>query len=147
MAGDAAGWFFTTLSGAAMQIFSFYRADAIGSIVIAILVLASSWQLLGQTVSVLLESTPRAISPEEISQAIEEDPQILNVHHLHLWNLASDTTALSAHVLMEDGATLHLAQVKVQKIKDQLKQKYGIDHVTIEVECHRCGDSEHNLEK
>ncbi len=147
MAGDAAGWFFTALSGAAIQLFSFYRADAIGSIIIAILILASSWRLLGQTVSVLLESTPREIIPEEIRRVIESDPQILNVHHLHLWNLASDTTALSAHVLMEDGATLHLAQVKVQKIKDQMKERYGIDHVTIEVECHRCGDGEHNPEK
>ena len=147
MAGDTAGWFFTVLSGLAIELFDFYRADAIGSVIISLIILGSSWRLLLQTVSVLLESTPRDVSPEEVLHAIEADPQILNVHHLHLWNLASDTTALSAHVLMEDGATLHLAQIKVQEIKEMLGARFGIHHVTIEVECHRCGDSEHTLEK
>lgn len=147
MAGDTAGWFFTVLSGVAIELFDFYRADAIGSVIISLIILGSSWRLLLQTVSVLLESTPRDVSPEEVLHAIEADPQILNVHHLHLWNLASDTTALSAHVLMEDGATLHLAQIKVQEIKEMLGARFGIHHVTIEVECHRCGDSEHTLEK
>ncbi|NNN19892.1 MAG: cation transporter [Acidimicrobiaceae bacterium] len=144
MAGDTAGWFFTILSGVAILIFSFYRADAIGSILISLLILASSWQILAHTVSVLLESTPRDITLDEIRIAIESDPQILNVHHLHLWNLASDTKALSTHILMQDGATLHLSQTKVQQIKDLLKSRFGIDHVTIEVECHNCGDIEHN---
>ena len=144
MAGDTAGWLVTILSGVAIQIFRFYRADAIGSIIISIIVLGSSWRILSQTVSVLLESTPRDLRPDEIRLAIESDAEILNVHHLHLWNLASDTIALSAHILMQDGATLHSAQVKVQKIKEMLNLEYGIDHVTIEVECHKCGDGEHD---
>ncbi|TAN31273.1 MAG: cation transporter [Actinomycetota bacterium] len=147
MAGDAAGWFLTVVSGLAIWIFAFNRADAIGSIVISVLIVISSWQILMTTVSVLLESTPADISLDEIRDAIESDPQILDVHHLHLWNLASDSIALSTHILMEDGATLHLGQIKVQQIKDMLNSSYGIDHVTIEVECHRCGDVEHVTEK
>ena len=147
MAGDAAGWFVTMLSGLAIGVFDFYRADALGSIIISLIILISSWRLLSQTMSVLLESTPRDIRPEEIEKAIEADPQILNVHHVHLWNLASDTMALSAHVQMQDGATLHSAQIKTQQIKEMLKSHFGIDHATIEVECHICGDSKHTLER
>lgn len=146
MASDAGGWFSTVLSGIAIAVFRFYRADAIGSVVISVLVLLLSWQILVQTVAVLLEATPRTIKPDDIKNAIQADQQILEVHHLHLWNLASDTTALSAHILMRDGATLHHSQTKVQEIKEMLKIRYGIDHVTIEIECHNCGDTEHDLD-
>lgn len=144
MAGDAAGWLITIASGLLILIFKIQIADSIGSITISLLILMSSWQILVTTLSVLLESTPRAIDPQEIVDSIEKDPTVIEVHHLHLWNLASDTTALSSHVVMEDGSTLHLAQLKVQEIKQMLKHDYGIDHVTIEIECHKCGDTEHS---
>jgi len=147
MAGDAAGWLLTIVSGLAIWIFAFNRADALGSIVISLLIVISSWRIVTSTVSVLLESTPGEISLDEIRDAVASDPKILDVHHLHLWNLASDTIALSTHILMEDGTTLHLAQIKVQEIKNMLKSSYGIDHVTIEVECHSCGDIDHETGK
>lgn len=146
MAGDAAGWLITIASGLLILLFKIQIADSIGSIAISILILLSSWQILVTTLSVLLESTPRSIDPQEIMNSIEKDPTVIEVHHLHLWNLASDTTALSSHVVMEDGSTLHLAQLKVQQIKQMLKDEYGIDHVTIEIECHKCGDAEHSLD-
>lgn len=144
MAGDSAGWIITVLSGIAIMEFHVQQADTIGAILIALLVLVSSWQLLSGTISVLLEATPRKISPTEIIDILHNEPDILDVHHLHLWNLASDSTALSAHVLMEDGATLHKSQLKVESIKLLLKDKFGIDHVTIEIECHKCGDEQHS---
>ncbi len=146
MAGDSAGWIITVLSGVALMEFHIQQADTVGAIMIALLVLISSWQLLSGTISVLLEATPRKINPAEIVDILQKEPDILDVHHLHLWNLASDSTALSAHVLMEDGSTLHKSQLKVESIKLLLKEKFGIDHVTIEIECHRCGDEQHSFD-
>lgn len=143
MASDVAGWILTIASGVSIYLFSFYRADAIGSIAISVLVLASSWHLLSQTVAVLLEATPKKANLEEITQAISAYPEISEVHHLHMWNLASDLSALSTHIVMKDGITLHNSQTKVHEIKEMLKDRFGVDHVTIEIECHDCGDSEH----
>lgn len=146
MAGDSAGWIITVLSGVALKEFHIQQADKVGAILIALLVLVSSWQLLSRTISVLLEATPRKINPTDIVEVLQKEPDILDVHHLHLWNLASDSTALSAHVLMEDGATLHKSQLRVESIKQLLKEKFEIDHVTIEIECHKCGDEQHSFE-
>lgn len=146
LASDSVGWLITIISGLLIATFGFSNADSFGAIIVSIMVIASSWKLLSQTISVLLESTPKSINPTEIIQILQSQSDVVDVHHLHLWNLASDTTALSAHVLMDDGTTLHTSQLKVNSIKKLLKDTYGIDHVTIEIECHQCGDEHHDSE-
>jgi cobalt-zinc-cadmium efflux system protein len=60
------------------------------------------------------------------------------VHHLHLWQLASETSAVSVHVLLSGAPTLHEAQVLGDGLKDTLSERFGIGHTTIELECHDC---------
>jgi cobalt-zinc-cadmium efflux system protein len=59
------------------------------------------------------------------------------VHHLHLWSLASDVPALSAHVVLSGEMSLHDAQVRGDSVKTMLAERFGIDHATLELECHR----------
>lgn len=146
LASDSAGWLITIVAGVLVATYGLSNADSFGAIIVSMLVVASSWKLLSQTISVLLESTPKSINPAEILEILQTQSDVVDVHHLHLWNLSSDTTALSAHVLMDDGTTLHTSQLKVNSIKQLLKNRYGIDHVTIEIECHQCGDEHHDLE-
>ena len=60
------------------------------------------------------------------------------VHHLHLWNLASDVPALSAHVVVRGEVSLHDAQETGDRIKALLDERFGIEHATLELECHAC---------
>lgn len=146
LASDSAGWLITIISGLLIATFAIDQADSIGAIIVSVMVVVSSWKLISQTLSVLLEATPKAINPTEIIETLQSQSDVVEVHHLHLWNLASDSTALSAHILMDDGTTLHKSQLKVNSIKKLLRENYGIDHVTIEIECHHCGDEFHSLE-
>lgn len=108
------------------------------SIAIAVLVLWSAWGLLRDTAQVLLEGTPRGMDPAGVEAAIAADEAVEAVHHLHLWNLASDVPALSAHVVLRGEVTLHDAQASGARIKSLLGDRFGIAHVTLELECHSC---------
>jgi cobalt-zinc-cadmium efflux system protein len=115
--------------------------DPVVSIAIAVLVLWSAWGLLRDTTRVLMEGSPRDVDPREVEEALEADSAVEAVHHLHLWNLASDVSALSAHVILEEKSGLHEAQGEGERLKAMLHDRFGIEHSTLELECHHCHPS------
>jgi len=66
------------------------------------------------------------------------DAAVEAVHHLHLWNPASDVPALSAHVFVGGEVSLRDAQQTGDRLKVLLEQRFGISHATLELECHVC---------
>jgi cobalt-zinc-cadmium efflux system protein len=116
------------------------RVDPIASIAIAVLVLWSAWGLLRATAHVLLEGTPRGVDPDVVTDALLDADGVEAVHHLHVWSLASDVPALSAHVVLAGELTLHEAQAAGDRLKGLLDDRFGITHATLELECHPCED-------
>lgn len=112
--------------------------DPAVSIMISLVVLWSAWRLLRETTHMLLEGTPRHLDPDEVSAAINADPAVTSVHHLHLWNLTSERLALSAHVVLGDGVSLHEAQQDGDRLRAMLHDQFGVAHSTLELECHQC---------
>ena len=141
MAVDAVGSVAAIAAGIAILVWSADLVDPVASIAIAALVLWTGWRLLRDTGHVLLEGTPRGIDPESVEAALLADLDVEAVHHLHLWNLASDVPALSAHVVLEGERTLHDAQTSGERLKAMLENSYGISHSTLEFECHPCETS------
>jgi cobalt-zinc-cadmium efflux system protein len=115
-----------------------YWADPVISIAIAGLVLWSAWQLLRDTTQILLEGAPRGMDPSDVAAALAADAAVETIHHLHLWNLASDVPALSAHVVLVRASSLHEAQIEGERLKEMLEERFGIQHSTLELECHAC---------
>lgn len=114
------------------------RLDSGASLLIALLIVWSAWDLLRDSIHVLLEGTPKGLDPGEVERSLTQDPAVESVHHVHVWNLASDVPALSAHVVVADEATLHEAQLHSDRLKEMLKERFGIEHSTLELECHAC---------
>lgn len=139
MATDAASSLGAVLAGVAVLLWSATWADAALSIVIGILVLWSAWGLLRDATQVLLEGTPRGLDAAAVEAELAAQDDVELVHHLHLWNLASDTPALSGHVVLRGGMTLHDAQERADQLKRMLAERFGIEHATLELECHPCG--------
>jgi cobalt-zinc-cadmium efflux system protein len=135
---DAIGSVAAIGAGVAVVVWGARWVDPTASIAIAALVLWSVWGLLRDTSNVLLEGVPRGMDPLGIEAAILADPDVGAVHHLHLWNLASDVPALSAHVVLEGERTLHDAQTSGARLKAMLLASHGIEHATLELECHPC---------
>ena len=140
MAADAAGSVAAILAGVAVVAWDATWVDPAASIFIAVLVLWSAWGLLRDTTNVLLEGTPKGIDPDEVRSAIEADPAVATVHHVHLWSVASDEPSLSAHVVLRGEVTLHEAQQRGEQLKAMLAERFAIEHATLELECHACDE-------
>jgi cobalt-zinc-cadmium efflux system protein len=134
---DAAGSLAALIAGVAIVLWDVPRADPIASLLIGALVLWAAWRLLVDTTHVLLEGTPEGLDPAGVERAIVDHDGVEGVHHLHLWSLASDVPALSAHVVLSGEMSLHDAQVRGDSVKTMLAERFGIDHATLELECHR----------
>ncbi len=140
MASDAAGSVAAIVAGVAVLVWNADRVDPFVSILVSLLVLWSCWGLLRDTTNVLLEGTPRDIDPDVVRAAIEDEDAVEAVHHVHLWSVASDEPALSAHVVLAGEVTLHQAQERGDELKGMLAERFGIGHSTLELECHPCDD-------
>ena len=138
MAADAAASVGAIAAGVAVLAWNARWADPAMSVAIAALVLWSAWSLLRDTAHVLLEGTPRGMDPAAVEAALAGDSAVEAVHHVHLWNLASDVPALSAHVVLRGEVSLHEAQTSGNRLRTMLAETFGITHATLELECHPC---------
>jgi cobalt-zinc-cadmium efflux system protein len=138
LVSDALGSVAVIGAGIAMLAFDAEWVDPAASILIGLLVVVAAWRLLRDTTNVLLEGTPRGLDLGEVEAALAMEPAVAAVHHLHVWELGSDLPALSVHVVLESEPTLHDAQERADGIKTMLAARFGIEHATIELECHDC---------
>jgi cobalt-zinc-cadmium efflux system protein len=138
MVADAAGSLGAVVAGVAVLVWGADWADPVASMLIAGLVVWSAWGLLRDTTRVLLEGVPHGTDPAQLEAALSGADGVEGVHHLHVWNLASDVSSLSAHVVLEGELSLHDAQHRVGELKTMLEDRFGIAHTTLELECHGC---------
>ncbi|MEL7208123.1 MAG: cation diffusion facilitator family transporter [Actinomycetota bacterium] len=143
MVADAAASVGVVVAALAVILADATWVDPAVSLLIAVLVAWSAWGLLKDTVHVLMEGVPRGLEAEEVEATVAAIPGVEEVHHLHLWNLASDVAALSAHVVVAENPTVHDAQAVTDTIRRELADGHGIAHATIELECHPCDDPDH----
>jgi cobalt-zinc-cadmium efflux system protein len=144
---DAAGSGAALVAGIGIVIWDARLLDPVASIAITVLVLWSAWGLLRDATHVLMEGTPRGLDTAEIERFIAEDPAVEGIHHVHVWNIASDMPALSAHLVISgEQTTLHEAQIEGDRIRARVLERFGIEHTTLELECHACEpDPDHTL--
>jgi cobalt-zinc-cadmium efflux system protein len=107
------------------------QADAIGSIIIALLILTRTWKLLGTTVNVLLEATPEGVDLAEVRRHIVETDGVSGCHDLHAWTITSGMNVLSVHVVMEDGAD---GPQVLDRLGACLADHFDIEHSTFQLE-------------
>jgi len=134
LATDAVGSVGSIIAGVLIVGWSLQRADPVVSMTTAILVLWAGWGLLRDTTHVLMEGSPRGLDPELVRDAILSVDCVGDVHHLHLWNLASDIAALSAHVVVTGEPTLRDAQGTARQVKEVLAEQFEVTNVTLELE-------------
>jgi cobalt-zinc-cadmium efflux system protein len=139
---DAVGSMVVILAAAGSALFATDRIDPIASLLIAVLVVVGAVRLLRDATRVLLEAVPADLETAAVRAALGAEPGVETVHHLHLWTAGSEQAALSAHVVLEGPLSLHDAQLRAGELKRMLADRFGIEHATLEVECHTCVDDE-----
>lgn len=127
---DALGSVQAIAAGALIWAFGWNIADPIASVLIAALVVWSSWALLRESVNVLMEGTPKHLDGREVELAIAAVKGVVEVHDLHIWTITSGFDSLSAHVRVEaDDRGRVMAE-----IRELVHRRYGIAHSTIQTE-------------
>ena len=106
-------------------------ADPLISVLIGLLVLASSWKLLRDSVNILLEKSPPGLDADEIGRSMVRSGGVAEVHDLHVWTITSGFPALAAHVLVERDEDCHARRRELESI---LHDEYGIEHTTLQVD-------------
>jgi cobalt-zinc-cadmium efflux system protein len=103
--------------------------DPILSLVVALLILRSTWELLRQSTGVLMERVPSHLSYERIGRALAGISGVTGVHDLHIWCVGAERVALSAHIALADGNAWLRTLASAQRL---LARDFGIDHVTLQ---------------
>jgi len=113
-------------------------ADPILSGIIAVLIVISAARILRETISILLQFTPKSVDFDAVIADMTAVKGVDGVHHVHLWSLCSDINVLDAHVYSCEREVEKIEAMK-QEIKERLR-KYRILHSTLEFECDECKD-------
>ena len=108
-----------------------WYADPLVGLAIGVLVLFSSWTILRDSVSILLESTPAGIDAEEVGGSMASMEGVVEVHDLHIWTITSGFAARSAHVLVAPGDDCHDRR---RQLEAMLADEFGLRHTTLQVE-------------
>jgi cobalt-zinc-cadmium efflux system protein len=114
------------------------EADPLASVFIALLGLASSWTILRDSTTILLESAPRGIDTRAVGVRLAAWPGVVEVHDLHVWTITPGFPALSAHVLVRRDEDCHARRRELERL---LADEFGIEHTTLQVE-HAAGEGE-----
>lgn len=130
MAADTLVSVGVVISGIIISTTGYSIIDPIISLVIAVIILISTWNLLSDSLRLSLDGVPENINIDKIQQILSENRYVTGCHHLHIWAISTTENALTAHIILSD--ILQLESVK-QQIKQQLNEA-GITHATLEFE-------------
>jgi cobalt-zinc-cadmium efflux system protein len=136
--GDAAVSVGVIIGGIVIINTGWYLIDPILSILISCVIIYGSWQLLRESVNILLESAPAHININTVAEEIAKISGVKEAYHIHLWTITSGVYALSAHVLIDD-QPLSGSRELINEIRSLLSREFNVIHSTIQLECERCG--------
>jgi cobalt-zinc-cadmium efflux system protein len=137
MLGDTLSTAAVIAGGFAIAVTRLQWIDPLLSLIIAAMILASSWSIVRETLHILLEGTPRSVDMLEIRRAMQSVEGVVNVHDLHVWSLTSQSHALACHVQVVEMQVAECERV-LERINHQLRDHFGIQHATIQVEVSDC---------
>jgi cobalt-zinc-cadmium efflux system protein len=112
--------------------------DPLLSLVVAVLILRSAWLLLRRSAHILLEGAPDWLVMDDLRAAVTSAmPAIQDIHHVHAWMLTTEQPLITMHAEVAPGAD-HEAVLRV--IRQVLRERFGLDHATIQIETVACTD-------
>lgn len=127
---DALGSVGVVIAGLGIALTGWDELDPIVGLLIALLILLSSWRLIQEPVEVLLERSPAGFDPQEIGMAIARVEGVDEVHDLHIWSITSGFPALAAHVMVDPRRDV--TEVR-HAIEAMLREQFEIDHTTLQM--------------
>jgi cobalt-zinc-cadmium efflux system protein len=137
--GDLLGSVAAVLAAILIGALGWLRADPILSLLVSLLIARSAWSLLRRSAHILLEGVPEGVETAEMLAALRAaHAGICDVHHLHVWQLASGSRMATLHVAVRAEGDREAA---MRAVKGVLREHYAIDHATVQIELGACPDT------
>ena len=124
------------IGGVLIYYFQIYSVDAIISLLIAIYLIYSAFDIVKDSTKILMQYSPENLNLDEVIKDIESNEKISNVHHIHIWQLNEHDVFLEAHIDLKE----NINASEISKLIDELEremQKFHITHTTFQVEYNR----------
>jgi cobalt-zinc-cadmium efflux system protein len=131
VATDLAAFVGTAIAGALVLVTGWNRFDPMASLLVAALMVRASWSLLRDSGRIFLEAAPPGIDPDAVAATLAADPDVVEVHDLHVWTVTSGFPAFAAHVLVSPDADCHAARRRLEHL---LQERFGLRHTTLQVD-------------
>ena len=135
---DLAGSVIVVGAGLLLRGTSLGWVDPVASLLVNALVLHGTWRLLRAAGAELLDRSPVGVSVDEIGKLLRSTEGFNDVHHIHTRSLGPGSASMTAHVVIEESLGLHKAQEAMHSAQQELAERFGIAHSTIQLECHTC---------
>jgi len=136
--GDLLGSLAAVLAALAIRWFGWLWADPVLSLLVSLLILSSAWRLLRLSAHILLEGVPDGLDAAAVEVSLRgADPAIRDIHHLHVWQLASGSRMATVHAELEENAD---SREVLRAIKRVLLERFEIQHVTVQIDSGGCLD-------
>jgi cobalt-zinc-cadmium efflux system protein len=137
MVGDAISAFGVIVAGAIVVATQAAVVDPIVSLLIAGLILWTSWGVLRESVTVLLEGTPKGTDMRAVIDTIRQVGGVLDVHDLHVWTVGAGVVACSCHIVVAEQSIREGQQV-LRAVVSDIERRFRITHTTVQVEVEGC---------
>jgi cobalt-zinc-cadmium efflux system protein len=137
MLGDTLSTAAVIAGGAAIMFTGMTWVDPVLSLLIAAMILWSSWGIIRETLNILLEGTPRNMSLADVRATMATVDGVLDVHDLHIWSLGSQSHALASHVTVNEMPASECSSI-LDAINGRLREQFKITHTTIQFETTGC---------
>ena len=137
--GDLLGSVAALAAGAVILLTGWTPIDPLLSLLVAVIIVRSGWQVVVDAGQILLEGAPgeldtRTIGPDLIANVAGVE----GVHHVHVWSITQSRRMVTLHACIAEGAR---SDRIVRDIKARLKERFGLDHATVEIERGECADA------
>jgi len=138
--GDTISSILVIISAVLIYFFRLYWIDPLMTMVLGVYLLKESYEILRQSVGILMQETPHGIDLTAIKKELENLPEIDNIHHVHVWNLTDREIHFECHVDLKEDIKISDTEHINKKIHGILREKFGIVHVTVQHEYNCCDD-------
>ena len=130
MAADALVSVGVLVAGIIISRTGWYIIDPIIGLIVAVVILISTWNLLHDSLRLTLDGVPTSIDSQKVVEAIRALPGVDDVHHIHIWAISTTENALTAHIVLKQPESM-------QEVKPLIRHRledFGIGHATLEFE-------------
>jgi cobalt-zinc-cadmium efflux system protein len=134
---DAISSLAVIIGAACIMVFSITWIDPALTILISLYILRETYEIVKESVDVIMMSSPPEIDIHAVQHALEAIPGVKNIHHVHIWRMNDSDTHFEAHIDVEDLPVSRTASIRTE-IERCLHDRYDITHTTLQFECDSC---------